>query len=49
MYINEKLQEFEKYVVNKRVALIGIGVSNLPLIDYFVDKGAQVTVLIKRI
>ena len=48
MYINEKLQEFEKYVVNKRVALIGIGVSNLPLIDYFVDKGAQVTVFDKK-
>ena len=48
MYINEKLQEFEKYIVNKRVALIGLGISNLPLIDYFVDKGAQVTVFDKK-
>lgn len=48
MYINEKLQEFEKYIFNKKVALIGLGVSNLPLIDYFADKGAQVTVFDKK-
>ncbi len=48
MFVNEKLQEFERYIKNKRVALIGLGVSNLPLIDYFADKGAQVTVFDKR-
>ena len=48
-YINEKLQEFEKYIKNKKVAIIGLGVSNLPLLDYFCDKGAQVTVFDKRI
>ena len=48
MFVNEKLQEFERYIKNKKVALIGLGVSNLPLIDYFADKGAQVTVFDKR-
>ncbi len=47
-YVNENLQEFERYIQNKRVALIGLGVSNLPLIDYFIDKGAKVTVFDKR-
>ena len=48
MFVNDKLQEFERYIYNKRVALIGLGISNLPLIDYFVDKGANVTVFDKR-
>ena len=48
MFVNEKLQEFERYIKNKRVALIGLGTSNIPLIDYFADKGAQVTVFDKR-
>ena len=47
-YINEKLQEFERYIRNKKVAIIGLGVSNLPLLDYFSDKGADVTVFDKR-
>lgn len=48
MYVNEKLQEFERYIINKKVALIGLGISNLPLIDYFADKGAQVVVFDKK-
>ncbi len=48
MFVNEKLQEFERYIYNKKVALIGLGVSNLPLIDYFTDKGAKVSVFDKR-
>ena len=47
-YVNENLQEFERYIQNKRVALIGLGVSNLPLMDYFINKGAKVTVFDKR-
>ena len=43
-YKNEKLEEFEKYIVGKKVAIIGLGVSNLPLIDYFYDKKAKVTI-----
>ena len=43
-YINEKLEEFEKYIKNRKIAIIGLGVSNLPLLDYFYKKGAKVTV-----
>ena len=34
-YQNKKLKEFENYVRGKKVAIIGLGVSNIPLIDYF--------------
>ena len=43
-YKNEKLEEFEKYIVGKKVAIIGIGVSNMPLLDYFQNLGAKVSV-----
>lgn len=33
-FVNEKLEEFNNYIKNKRVAIIGLGVSNIPLIDY---------------
>ena len=48
MFVNEKLQEFERYIYNKKVAIIGLGVSNLPLLDYFSNKGAKVTVFDHR-
>ena len=44
-YINEKLLEFNKYLKGKKVAIIGVGVSNLPLIDYLHDLKTEVTVL----
>ena len=43
-YKNEKLIEFEKYICGKNVAIIGLGVSNLPLIDYFYNKKSIVTI-----
>ena len=43
-YKNEKLEEFEKYIQGKNVAIIGLGVSNLPLIDYFYNKKSNVTI-----
>ena len=46
-YINEKLIEFNKYLSGRKVAVIGLGVSNLPLIDYLYDLKAQVTVFDK--
>ena len=48
MFVNEKLQEFERYIRNKRVALIELDDSSIPLIDYFIEKGASVTVFDKR-
>ena len=43
-YINEKLLEFNNYLKNKKVAIIGLGVSNIPLIDYLHDCKSNVTV-----
>ena len=34
-YVNEKLEQFNKEIEGKRVAIIGIGVSNIPLLKYF--------------
>lgn len=47
-FVNEKLQEFERYIYNKKVAVIGLGISNIPLLDYLRDKGADVTVFDRR-
>ena len=33
-YFNEKLNEFNKNIKEKKVAIIGLGVSNKPLIEY---------------
>ena len=43
-YVNEKLMEFNHYLSGRKVAVIGLGVSNLPLIDYLYNLKAQVTV-----
>ncbi len=47
-YTNTKLDEFNKMISNKRVAIIGLGVSNLPLIDYFKKLGSSITVFDNR-
>lgn len=46
--MNEKLREFNTYLKNRKVAVIGLGVSNLPLLDYLYEKGAIVTVFDDR-
>ena len=43
-YVNEKLNEFNDYIRFRKVAVIGMGVSNLPLLDYFYEKKANVTI-----
>lgn len=43
-YINEKLLEFNNYLKGRKVAIIGLGVSNIPLIDYLHDYKSNVTV-----
>ena len=43
-YKNEKLEEFNNFLDGKQVAIIGMGVSNIPLLDYFYNKNAKVTV-----
>lgn len=47
-YQNVKLKEFCNYINNKKVAIIGLGVSNVPLLDYLNDLGAQITVFDRR-
>ncbi|MEG2310788.1 MAG: UDP-N-acetylmuramoyl-L-alanine--D-glutamate ligase [Clostridia bacterium] len=39
---NLKLDEFKKEIKNKKIAVIGIGISNIPAITYLVKLGAHV-------
>ena len=48
MYNNEKLNEFNEYIKFRKIAIIGLGVSNLPLLDYLYQKKAKVTVFDER-
>ena len=41
---NKKLKEFDEYIRFRKVGIIGLGVSNLPLLDYMFEKKARVTV-----
>ena len=45
---NQRLKDFEKKLKNHKVAVIGLGVSNIPLIDYLKEKKAIVTVFDDR-
>ena len=38
-----KVEKFKEYINGKSVTVIGIGISNLPLIKYLVNAGAKVT------
>lgn len=42
-YVNKKLIEFNNYLKGRKVAVIGLGVSNIPLIDYLHDLKSNVT------
>ena len=43
-FVNKKLEEFNNYIRNKKVAIIGLGISNVPLIEYLYNLGADITV-----
>ena len=43
-----KLDEFKYNVAGKNITVIGIGISNLPLIKYLVSLGANVTACDRR-
>ena len=47
-YQNEKLEEFEQYITGKKVAIIGLGISNIPLLDYFYKLHCKVSIFDKR-
>lgn len=46
--MNEKLKEFNTYLNKRKVAVIGLGVSNEPLLDYLYKFSADVTVFDDR-
>ena len=46
--MNKKLEEFEKHIERKKVAIIGLGVSNIPLLKYMYERMARVTVFDNR-
>lgn len=48
-YINKELIELNNYLKNRKVAIIGLGVSNIPLLNYMHNVGAKVTVFDNRI
>jgi UDP-N-acetylmuramoylalanine--D-glutamate ligase len=41
-------KDFKKFITDKKVAVVGIGVSNIPLIDFLLDLGAVVTAFDKK-
>ena len=45
---NNELEKFEKILKNQKIAVIGLGVSNIPLIDYLYSKNADVSVFDDR-
>ena len=45
---NEKLKEFFSYIKNRKTAIIGLGVSNVPLLEYLYKLGAKITVFDNR-
>lgn len=47
-YVNEKLKQFNKEIEGKRVAIIGIGVSNIPLLEYFYKLKCSISVFDNR-
>ena len=47
-YINSKLDNFNKEISNKKVAIIGLGISNMPLIDYFFKLNCLISIFDNR-
>lgn len=43
-YVNERLNNFNNFIKGKNIAVIGLGVSNKPLIKYLYDLKANITV-----
>lgn len=46
--VSEKTELFKKSIKNKKITVLGIGVSNLPLIEFLAKNGACVTACDKR-
>lgn len=48
IFRNEKLEEFNKFLLNRKVAVIGLGTSNIPLLEYLHHFGANISVFDNR-
>ena len=46
--VNKKLEEFKKFINQKKVAVIGLGVSNTPLLGWLYNNHALVSIFDKR-
>ena len=46
--VNKKLEEFNNNLVGKKIAIIGLGVSNMPLLDYFKEIDCEVSVFSEK-
>ena len=46
--MKKDFQEFKNYIKGKKVAVVGVGVSNIPLIKFLVELGASVTAFDKN-
>ena len=47
-YYNTKLDDFEKFLSGKKVAIIGLGVSNLPMLNYLHNLNAKVSIFDRK-
>ena len=48
MYTNEKLKTYKSFLRGKTASVIGVGISNIPLIDFLLENGVKVTARDKR-
>ena len=46
--MNKKLEEFNKKLQQSKIAIIGLGVSNIPLLDYLYELNCDVTIFDKK-
>ncbi|MGL4731984.1 MAG: UDP-N-acetylmuramoyl-L-alanine--D-glutamate ligase [Clostridium sp.] len=46
--MKKNFEEFKSYIKSKKVAVVGIGVSNIPLIEFLTSLGAEVTAFDKK-
>ena len=46
--MNQKLKEFESFLSSKKIAIIGAGVSNIPLIEVLNKNGNDITIFDKK-
>ena len=46
--MKKSFEEFKRFIKEKNAAVVGIGVSNIPLIRFLVKLGAKVTAFDRR-